>query len=81
MIYLENKFPYLIDIDSKQDLKIANLLVKKQRNKIIMILKEKNKKIYKIIFGEIECSWRKCKNYFQIHCRGRYVGSLLTWHQ
>ena len=28
IIYIENRFPYLIDIDSPQDLKIANLLVK-----------------------------------------------------
>ena len=35
VIYLENKFPYLIDIDSKQDLKIANLLVKNKEIKLL----------------------------------------------
>ena len=28
IIYIENRFPYLIDIDSQKDLKIANLLIK-----------------------------------------------------
>ena len=35
VIYLENKFPYLIDIDSKQDLKIENLLVKNKEIKLL----------------------------------------------
>ena len=28
IIFIENRFPYLIDIDSQKDLKIANLLIK-----------------------------------------------------
>lgn len=35
VIYLENNFPYLIDIDSPQDLKLANLLLKNQEIKIL----------------------------------------------
>ena len=33
-IYLENDCPYLIDIDSPQDLKLANLLVKNGELKV-----------------------------------------------
>ena len=35
ILYLENKFPYLIDIDSENDLKIANLLVEKNEIKLL----------------------------------------------
>ena len=35
ILYLENKLPYLIDIDSKNDLKIANLLVQKNEIKLL----------------------------------------------
>ena len=34
VIYLENDYPYLIDIDSKKDLKLANLLLKNGEIKI-----------------------------------------------
>jgi len=35
ILYLENKSPYLIDIDSKNDLKVANLLVKNKEIKLL----------------------------------------------
>ncbi len=35
ILYLENKFPYLIDIDDKKDLRIANLLVKNKEIKLL----------------------------------------------
>ncbi len=35
ILYLENKSPYLIDIDCKKDLKIANLLVKNKEIKLL----------------------------------------------
>ena len=35
ILYFENKSPYLIDIDCKKDLKIANLLVKNKEIKLL----------------------------------------------
>lgn len=35
ILYFENKFPHLIDIDNKKDLRIANLLVKNKDIKLI----------------------------------------------